>query len=241
MLQVTITGQLLLLKLIEMLEKAKITVISGNTDGIVSKYKKSERATVRAIIAEWEAMFNLKTEETQYKFLASRDVNNYIAGKLKFDKTNNVYLDEIEEVKLKGVYALVGSALNSPLSKNPEYYICSEAVQLYLKNKTPIEETIRNCKDIKKFVFVRNAAGGAEKEGIYLGKALRWYMPTNKTSCIKYVSNGNKVANSEGAAPLMDLSKELPSDLDFDFYIERAIELLFDVGYYSKTKTASLF
>ena len=241
MLQVTITGQLLLLKLIEMFELSGIQVISANTDGVVSKYKKLEREKVREIISEWEKLFNLKTEETQYKFLACRDVNNYVAGKLKFDKELNKWLDEIEECKTKGVYAKVGSALNSPLSKNPEYYICSDAMQKFVAFGTPIEQTIKQCKDIKQFLFVRNAKGGAQKDGFYLGKALRWYVPTNKTGPIKYVSNGNAVANSDGAKPLMDLPDELPGDLDFDFYINRAVEMLYDVGYYREAKTASLF
>jgi len=55
MLQVTITGQLVLLMLIEMLEDAGISVISGNTDGIVSKYHKDRHNDVRAISPDWRA------------------------------------------------------------------------------------------------------------------------------------------------------------------------------------------
>jgi len=81
MLQVTITGQLVLLMLIEMLEEAGISVISGNTDGIVSKYHKDRHNEVRAIIAEWEKRTNFKTEETRYAAVYSRDVNSYVAVK----------------------------------------------------------------------------------------------------------------------------------------------------------------
>ena len=85
LLQVTITGQLGLLMLIERLSNVGATIIQANTDGIVVKYKKHMHAAVRAAIAEWERITNFKTEETRYAGLYSRDVNNYLATKLKQD------------------------------------------------------------------------------------------------------------------------------------------------------------
>jgi len=145
MLQVTLTGQLVLLMLIEMLEKAGITVISGNTDGIIAKYPKSRNNDVRALIKAWEEHTNFQTEETVYSATYNRDVNNYIALKEKGDEQAK-FLDEKLGCKTKGTYCERGSALNSVLSKNPEHMICTDAVLMYLKYGTSIEQTVKNCK-----------------------------------------------------------------------------------------------
>ena len=241
MLQVTITGQLVLLMLIEMLEEAGISVISGNTDGIVSKYHKDQHNEVRAIIAEWEKRTNFKTEETRYAAVYSRDVNSYVAVKTESGDAEARFLDERLGVKTKGAYCERGSALNSILSKNPEALVCSDAVISFLKNGTPVEKTIKECKDIRRFVSVKNVKGGGEKNGQYLGKVVRWYYPKGEAGYIAYVGSGNKVGKTDGARPVMDLPEELPDDINYDWYINEAVEMLYDCGAYKKAETAQLF
>ena len=241
MLQVTITGQLVLLMLIEMLEDAGISVISGNTDGIVSKYHKDRHNDVRAIIAEWEKRTNFKTEETRYSAVYSRDVNSYVAIKTDGGDEEARFLDERLGVKTKGAYCERGSALNSILSKNPEALVCSDAVISFLKNGTPVEKTIRECKDIRRFVSVKNVKGGGEKNGVYLGKVVRWYYPKGETGHISYVGSGNKVGKTDGARPLMDLPTEFPDDVNYEWYINEAVDMLYDCGGLRKAETASLF
>ena len=241
MLQVTITGQLVLLMLIEMLEEAGISVISGNTDGIVSKYHKDRHNEVRAIIAEWEKRTAFKTEETQYSAVYSRDVNSYVAVKIESGDAEARFLDERLGVKTKGAYCERGSALNSILSKNPEALVCSDAVISFLKNGTPVEKTIRECKDIRRFVSVKNVKGGGEKNGVYLGKVVRWYYPKGETGHISYVGSGNKVGKTDGARPLMDLPPEFPDDINYEWYINEAVDMLYDCGGLRKAETASLF
>ena len=241
MLQVTITGQLVLLMLIEMLEEAGISVISGNTDGIVSKYHKDRHNEVRAIIAEWEKRTAFKTEETQYSAVYSRDVNSYVAIKTDGGDEEARFLDERLGVKTKGAYCERGSALNSILSKNPEALVCSDAVISFLKNGTPVEKTIRECKDIRRFVSVKNVKGGGEKNGVYLGKVVRWYYPKGETGHISYVGSGNKVGKTDGARPLMDLPPEFPDDVNYEWYINEAVDMLYDCGGLRKAETASLF
>lgn len=228
LLQVTITGQLCLLMLIEMIELAGIPVVSGNTDGIVIKCPKNRKADLEAVVAEWERITQFVTEETQYSAIYSRDVNNYIAVKLD------------GKCKTKGVYSEVGSALNSVLSKNPEALICSDAVQAFISKGTPVEKTILECADIRRFVSVKRANGGAHKDGVYLGKVIRWYYAEGVTGQINYVTNGNAVGKSEGAKPLMDLPPKIPDDVNFDWYINAANDMLYEIGYFEK-KQASLF
>ena len=240
LLQVTITGQLSLLMLIEALNDIGIDVISGNTDGIISKYHKSRHEEVRAVIAAWEMQTNFKTEETRYSAVYSRDVNTYIAVKLEGGDKDARFLDERLGCKTKGAFSERGSALNSILSKNPENLICIDAVLEFIVNNKSVEQTVKECKDIRRFISVKNVRGGGHKNGVYLGKVVRWYYAKQEPGYISYIGTGNKVANTDGAKPLMDLPKELPSDIDYDWYIEKAVELLFDCGYYQKVKSEKL-
>ena len=51
---------------------------------------------------------------------------------------------------------------------------------------------------------------------------------------IEYKSNGNKVPKSDGGKPLMELPLEFPNDINYDWYIKEATDMLFDIGYYKK-------
>lgn len=228
LIQTTVGGQLGLLLLIEAVELASFEVISANTDGFVSKVPKERLAEFNAVIADWERLTGFETEETRYAALYSRDVNNYIA--IKDDGS----------CKVKGAYSERGSAQNSPLSKNPECLICSDAVQAFLTVGKAIDDTIRECRDVRRFVVVRNVRGGAHKDGYYLGKVVRWYYAIGVTGVIAYIQSGNKVPNSEGAKPLMELA-DFPADMNFDYYIERAYGILEDIGYFGYAKQKTLF
>ena len=212
MVRTTLTGQLSLLMLIELLEHRGISVLSANTDGIVVKYSDEQVNLFKKCVAVWEKVSNLNMEYTHYRSIHSRDVNNYIAVKTDF------------EVKTKGVYAASG------LQKSPQNEICAEAVTQYLVDGTPVEETVRNCTDIRKFITLRTVKGGAVKEGYTLGKAIRWYYAKGETGEITYKTNGNTVPRSEGAKPLMDLPEELPDDIDYDWYIRECREILMSLG-----------
>jgi hypothetical protein len=220
MIQVTITGQLSLLMLIERLESVGIPVVSGNTDGIIIKCQKARYDELKAIIKEWEQVTGFETEETRYAMTGNRDVNNYWAQKPD------------GSFKTKGVYSEKGSALNSVLSKNPENLILMDAVKAFIGKGVPLEKTIRECKDFRRFVAVRNVKGGAVWKGQYLGKVVRWYYAAGERSIIQYLEGGNKVPKSEGARPAMDLPDELPADIDYPRYVAMADEILFETGFY---------
>lgn len=213
LIQVTLTGQLSLLLLIEAVELAGIEVVSANTDGFVSKVPRDRIDDFNSIVLDWEMDTGFTTEETRYAGLYSRDVNNYLA------------VTESGDVKVKGVYAPPG------LMKNPTNEICTDAVAEFLRSGTPIEETIRDCYDIRKFLTVRTVKGGAVKDGNFLGRVVRWYYAFDERGTIKYVTSGNNVPRSDGARPLMELPDEFPHDIDYDWYIREAYGMLRDIGY----------
>jgi hypothetical protein len=240
MLQVTISGQLYLLMLIEAIELAGIPVVSGNTDGVVINCPTDRYDDLLNIVQQWEKITGFVTEETRYKALYSRDVNNYIAIKEKGDEKAKLFSDRIG-CKVKGTYSEVGSAQNSVLSKNPESLICNDAVLAFLVNGTPLRETVESCTDPRRFCTVRTVKGGAQKNGQFLGKVVRWYYKKKETGAIHYCLSGNQVANSEGAWPLMVLPDKVPSDIDFNYYVNRCEEMLYDIGKKQRPKSLSFF
>lgn len=223
LIQTTLTGQLVLLMLIERMELAGIRVVSANTDGIVMYCPRDKEAAMKAIVKQWERDTNFETEETAYKALYSRDVNNYIA--IKPDGTT----------KNKGAFfnpwTKASKDPTEKLKKNPSAQIAIEAVEAFLINRTPLHETIRKCNNVTKFVSVRNVSGGAVQAGEYLGKSVRWYYSTEDLGEMVYARSGNKVPRSEGARPCMVLPKALPQDVDFNWYETEAQNILSDLGY----------
>lgn len=212
MVRTTLTGQLTLLMLIEALESRDIPVVSANTDGIVIKCPRARKDYLDELIGKWEKHTGLKTEETVYRALYSRDVNNYIAV-----KENGSY-------KAKGVYAPVS------LSKNPQVPICAEAVAMLLTKGVSLEKTIRDCKDITKFLTLRAVTGGAVKDDQPIGKVVRWYYAVGVEGAIHYATNGNMVPRSEGAKHLMDLPDQFPDDVDYAWYLAECDEILMSIG-----------
>lgn len=222
MIQVTLTGQLSLLMLIERLELAEIPVVSANTDGIIIKCPRQAVDLLNGIVKQWELDTGFETEETVYRALYSRDVNNYIAVK------------EDGSTKCKGAYSnpWASGKLNSRcLHKNPVNTVCIEAVEKFLVNKIPIEQTIRSERDIRKFISVRTVKGGAVKDGQFLGKAIRWYYSKESEGNMVYALSGKKVPRSEGAKPLLDLPDSLPNGIDYDWYILECEKILKEIGF----------
>jgi hypothetical protein len=227
LIQVTMTGQLLLLMLIETQELAGFKVISANTDGVVTKCPVSRKLELDQLIALWEMKTGFNTEETQYKSIHSRDVNSYVALKID-EKTGEI------SIKGKGAFSNPWGDVKEKveqLKKNPQTPVCVEAVYAKLLDNVSIENTIRAEKDFRKFISVREVKGGGVKDGEYLGKVVRWYYAKNESGEIVYAKTGNKVAKSDNAKPIMQLPNETPKDINYDWYIKEAESMLCDIGY----------
>jgi len=132
------------------------------------------------------------------------------------------------KVKTKGAYSIPEGIFR--FHKNPTNTICVEAAIDHLIKGVKIRDTIKACKDLSKFITVRTVKGGAVKDGVYLGKAIRWYYATGTAGEIIYASSGNKVPKSEGAEPVMQLPDEFPNDIDYGRYEGDAWQILKDIG-----------
>lgn len=224
LIQTTVTGQLSLLMLIEELEHCGFEVVSANTDGIVTRVPRDRRDEFNAICFDWELQTGFTTEETEYLSLHSRDVNNYIA--LKKGKDGKI------EAKTKGTFAPSGPGLPGAAGqkKNPDMDICNDAVVEFLKSGEPIEDTIEWCHDVRKFLTVRRVTGGALKDDMPIGKALRWYYSKNVQGGFVMAKSGNSVPKTIGAKLMMELQDAVPADIDYDYYIRESYAILQDLG-----------
>lgn len=214
---VTIGGQLSLLMLIEHLELSGIRVVSANTDGIEMLIPDGYEWIAESIIAWWQRVTGLLMDQESYLALYSNDVNNYIS--MHFDGS----------IKRKGRYAESGVLKN----KHPDLDICADAVVAFLSTGKPLQETIVECRDIRRFIRVRGAKGGTiwQPHGVQMGRAVRWYYRAGSEDYIVDAKSGNKVAGSDGAQPVMQMPDSLPTDIDYRYYVSVAEKMLQDMGY----------
>lgn len=219
LIQTTIGGQLSILMLIEDCVLAGHQVISANTDGFVTKVRRDRYWDFRGRILSWEENSGLEMEQTGYKSTHALSVNTYMA------------ITTDGKVKRKGDFALSGRGqpAASGLKKNPSVEICYDAVIAFIKDGTPLERTIRECQDIRKFVHSTKVQGGGYKHGELIGKTVRWYYCDDDSAPILKMG-GAKVARSEWAMPCMELPDELPSNINYPWYIREANAILNDVG-----------
>lgn len=63
----------------------------------------------------------------------------------------------------------------------------------------------------------------------YLGKVVRWCYSTNAPGPIVR-PNGNLVPNSLNSRPVMTLPDEFPDDIDCEFYYQKCLQILVDIG-----------
>jgi hypothetical protein len=221
---VTLTGQLTLLMLAERAEAAGIPVVSGNTDGLLFHCPRTRRDDLAAICKQWESEVNCELEFANYRSIHNQSVNTYIA--IKADGTT----------KRKGTLMNPRKqGLRDQLMHNPGCDVSSDAVVEWLLNGTPVEDTIYAAQDMRDFVTVTNVKGGGTWRGEYLGKVVRYYWGIGGEPILykdPHPTTGNfkKVSKSDGAIPCMTMPDELPSDLDYERYIDEAYSIIADFG-----------
>ena len=214
---VTISGQLYILSLIELLTLKGIEVISANTDGVTSKVKKSQLDLYYETCQEWKARTGFELEFTPYKKYVRRDVNNYVTlkdnGKLKrkgiFETKDDVSLYR----RLMKSYTpdIIPQALTN-------YFIYGLAVTETLQKSTNIFDFLMSQRIGKSFEVVLKTNGREEKQQ----RVNRYYVSTDggilfkrdgqgsNTREISILSNAQvQIANDIKTRPLDDYKVNL--------------------------------
>lgn len=162
--QIRINGQLLLLMLAEKLTQIGCRIVQANTDGLFVLLKKDVYSKVDNICREWEQLTKLTLEEDRFKAMYQYAINDYFA------------ITEDNKVKEKGMFITTVK-----LGKGLTPKIIPKAVINFFKDGVPVEDTIRNCNDIRDFLMSEKT--GKQWHVEYMNKEQqrtnRFYASTN--------------------------------------------------------------
>ena len=169
--QIRINGQLLLLMLAEKLIAIGCSIVQANTDGLFVLRPKNKEVEFQQICKDWEKLTKLTLEEDRFEAMYQYAINDYLAVKEGYSKTKDPSL-----LKKKGMFID-----QVKLGKGMDAMIIPEAVNKYLVDKIPVEETIKNCKDIHKFITYQKVSKdySVEYNGELIQRINRYYVSTD--------------------------------------------------------------
>lgn len=175
--QIRINGQLLLLMLAEKLTQIGCRIIQANTDGLFVLLKKDAYSKVNSICREWEQLTKLTLEEDRFKAMYQYAINDYFA------------ITEDNKVKEKGMFITAVK-----LGKGLTPKIIPKAVISFFKDGIPVEDTIKNCTDIRDFLMSEKT--GKQWHVEYMNeeqqRTNRFYASTNGGYLWKWKDTGHK-------------------------------------------------
>jgi hypothetical protein len=221
MVAVTLTGQALLVNLIEELHAVGARVVSANTDGIVLSVDR-ENDRYRGVLGRWQRRTGLRLDITPLRRFVALATNNaaYLTTRGKVKSIGKLKTD------LRPIASPNGLA------------IAESVVKAALFDK-PVEETLDSIVDPIRFAFVSRKtkrtkravliAGDAETE---LGKVSRWYRAKfgenePKPRIVHESESGRKAtpAKAQDVRLMLDVPETAPADLDRAFYVREARRL----------------
>ena len=216
--QVRMNGQLLLLKLAEMLIAIGCRIIQYNTDGLFLICKKDKKEEYDKVIKEFEQFSRLTMETEEFKGLYQLAINDYFAV------TKN------GTIKEKGCFIT-----STKLGKGLTPKIIPKAVINFFINGTPIEETIKSCTDIRDFLMSEKTGKqwNVEYMNMPQQRINRFYASTNGGYLWKWkTDNITKQYQNMLAASGVTLLNKLDNlstenrNINYRYYIYEAYKLL---------------
>jgi hypothetical protein len=225
LLAVTLTGQLMLVDLIERLTAAGVKVLSANTDGLFLRVPRKDLSW-RDVLGEWQADTAMKLDIKPLSRLAALATNSYAT------------------IDRKGKIKRRGTGLKDSLSPfaSPNHLIIADAIARALLEDIPPERTVRQCKDLVRFCAVTKCNKGQSlvlvdeqaKTQTALERAVRWYRSVDRSG-EEPRERPNRIARRSPDCRLVTVSSArsvticqdipdtgLPADLDMTWYITQA-------------------
>ncbi len=184
--KVTVGCQMEILLLIEMLESEGISVISGNTDGVVSYFPDKKTDEYIRICNEWQSIVGNSTqgklEFTDFEGFWQESINSYIAK-----KTDGA-------VKKKGRFLT-----EFELNKNKSKRIIALALEAYFIHKKNPIDFISEHKNIFDFCIAKKTNGQLHfEEVIDTGDRNNPEIVKHKKLLVYYISNDGNVLMKRG-------------------------------------------
>lgn len=224
--QIRINGQLLLLMLAESLVKLDCRIVQANTDGLFVLLKKNKYEQVKQACKAWEQLTKLELEEDRFEAMYQFAINDYIAIKEGYKANKDDKL-----IKKKGMFitdVLLGKGLNPK--------IIPEAVIRYFADGIPVEDTIMNCKDIRKFLQAEKTGKQwtVEYNNEVQQRINRFYVSTNGLYLWKWKDNRGikeyqNMLKGYGVTILNTLPEDKPIDqynINYAYYILQATKII---------------
>ena len=231
--QVTLNGQLLLTLLAEMLINKlgdDTKVLQINTDGITLRIPRAYKSIYEDTCQRWQDITNLTLEYANYDTMVIADVNNYLAqttdGKIKY----------------KGRFEIDKVVGNEPAyHKDNSFKIIPIALKDYFIYGIPIEDTIKNHKDIYDFCgrqkfkgkdfgevhyLKTNESGNSIYDIVRQQKNVRYYISNNGSTFIKQYAKGSQEFINKGyQVTIFNEFKELDEySINYNFYISECMK-----------------
>lgn len=217
---VCVTGQLLLIDLIEKIEPY-CHLIQSNTDGVYVYFDDdANEPIVEQIMHDWEKRVRLTLELDYASAIWQKDVNNYI-------------MIEEDGAKSKGAYVKKLSKVDYDLP------ILNKALNAYFLNGTPLEETINSCDDLIEFQKIVKIGGtynhAMHGDEVLRERVLRVFASTREEDAgvfkLKEGGNPEKMAGTAEHCFIYNdnvLGVKIPPYLDKGYYIAEANKRLND-------------
>lgn len=221
--QIRMNGQMFLLMLAERLIEIGCIILQANTDGLFVLRKISDEQKFQQVCKEWEQITKLGLEEDRFEAFYQFAINDYLAIKEGYKETKNS-----DYLKKKGLFIDKVS-----LGKGMKPIIIPEAINKYLSDSIPIAETIRNCKDLNKFITYQkvNKKFKVEYNNEFIPRINRYYIATNGYNLFKVDPSTNKyISLLSGVGVIIvnnfDEITEFPTNINYNYYIAEANKIV---------------
>jgi len=221
--QIRINGQLLLLMLAEKLTQIGCRIVQANTDGLFVLLKKDAYSKANSICREWEQLTKLTLEEDRFKAMYQYAINDYFA------------ITEDNKVKEKGMFITAVK-----LGKGLTPKIIPKAVISFFKDGIPVEDTIKNCTDIRDFLMSEKT--GKQWHVEYMNeeqqRTNRFYASTNGGYLWKWKYSNDSDAKSyqnmltASGVTLLNKFDDKPIEerkINYRYYIMEAYKIIRDL------------
>lgn len=224
----TIGGQIFICMWAERMVKEvpELTFIQINTDGITIKLPRNKVDIIRKVCEQLTEETTLVIEEAFYKKMVIRDVNNYLSEYEDSTKEN-------EHLKLKGCFEI-----DKEFHKDNSMKIVPIALKNYFINGIPIEDTIKNHKNIYDFCLRLkvNSTSSAYSTTVkdsdvittQLNRTTRYYISNIGSGLTVYYNGSKEVTriNKGFVCTIFNNYVEKENyDIDYKFYIAEAYKI----------------
>ena len=230
--KIRINGQLLLLMLAEKLIAIGCKIIQANTDGLFVLRKKKDEQKFKDICKWWENLTKLQLEEDRFERFYQFAINDYL-GVIEGYKDKH----DPKLLKKKGLFidtVTLGKGMNA--------MIIPKAINANLAEGTPVEDTIKNSRNINDFITYQKVDKKFSVQ--YLDKFIthinRYYVSTNGGYLYKCELNDEgkikKAVNmltASGVTICNNLNdiKSFPNNINYRYYIREANKILVKLKY----------